>query len=81
MRWPPHLYILLTIKNKLFPEKLLLILLLVLCCFYRSSHRRCSVRKGALRVFSKFAGKYLYQGLIFNIVAGMRPATLLKKRL
>ena len=35
----------------------------------RSSHRRCSIRKGMLRNFAKFTGKRL------------RPATLLKKRL
>ena len=37
----------------------------------RSSHRRCSIKKGALRNFAKFTGKQLYQNL--------RPATLLKK--
>ena len=40
-----------------------------------------SVRKGILRNFAKFTGKYLCQSLIFNKVAGLRPATLLKKRL
>ena len=30
---------------------------------YRSSQRRCSVRKGVLRNFAKFAGKHLYQSL------------------
>ena len=39
----------------------------------RSSHRRCSVRKGVLTNFSKFTGKLLCQSL--------RPATLFKKRL
>ena len=33
---------------------------------FRSSHRRCSVRKGALRDFAKFTGKYLCQSLFFN---------------
>ena len=46
---------------------------------YRSSHRRCSVRKGVLRNFAKFTEKHLYQSLFFNKFAG--PATLLKKRL
>ena len=46
-----------------------------------SSHRRCSVRKGVFRNFTKFTGKYLCQGLFFNEVAGVRPGTLLKKRL
>ena len=47
----------------------------------RSSQRRCSVRKGALRNFGKFTGKHLCQSLFFNKVAGLRSATLLKKRL
>ena len=47
---------------------------------YRSSHQRCSVRKGIFRDFAKFTVKYLCQSLFFNKVAG-RPATLLKKRL
>ena len=47
----------------------------------RSSHRTSSVRKGILRNFAKFTGKHLRQSLFFNKVAGLRPATLLKKRL
>ena len=46
---------------------------------YRSSHQRCSVRKGVFRNFAKFTVKYLCQSLFFNKVAGLRPATLLKK--
>ena len=52
-----------------------------MAAFSRSSHRRCSVRKGVLRNFAKFTGKHLSQGLLFNKAAGLRPATLLKKRL
>ena len=37
----------------------------------RSSHRRCSVRKGFLRNFAKFTGKHLCQSLFFNKVAGL----------
>ena len=33
---------------------------------YRSSHRRCSVRKGVLRNFAKFTGKHLCQSLFFT---------------
>ena len=44
-----------------------------------SSHRRCSIRNGVLRNFVKFTGKLLCQGLFSNKVAGLRPATLLKK--
>ena len=47
---------------------------------YRSSHLRCSMKKGVLRNFGKFKGKHLYQSLFFNKVAG-RPASLLKKGL
>ena len=43
--------------------------------------RRCSVKKGVLKNFTKFTGKHLCQSLFFNKVAGLRPATLLKKRL
>ena len=46
----------------------------------RSRHRRCSVRKGVFRNFAKFTGKHLCQSLFLNKVAGLRPATLLKKR-
>ena len=38
------------------------------------------LRKGALRNFAKFTEKHLCQSLFFNKVAGLRPATLLKKR-
>ena len=49
--------------------------------YVRSSHRRCSVRKGVLWNFVKFTGKHLCQSLFFDKVVGLRPATLLKKRL
>ena len=38
---------------------------------YRSSHRRCSVRKGVLRNFAKFTGKNLCHGLFVNKVVGL----------
>ena len=41
----------------------------------RSSHQRCSVRKGVLRNFANFTGKHLCQSLFFNKVAGNRPGT------
>ena len=37
-------------------------------------------KKGVPKNFAKFAGKHLCQGLFFNKVAGLSPATLLKKR-
>ena len=47
----------------------------------RSSHQRCSIKKGVLRNFAKFLRKRLCQSLFFNKVAGLRAAILLKKRL
>ena len=47
----------------------------------RSSHWRCSIKKGVLRNFAKLRGKHLCQSLFFNKVAGISPATLLKQRL
>ena len=46
---------------------------------FRSSHLRCSVRKGVLRNFAELTGKHLCQSLFFNKVAPLGPATLLKK--
>ena len=37
--------------------------------------------KGVLRNFAKFTGKHLCQGLFFDKVASLRPATLKNKRL
>ena len=49
--------------------------------YYRSSHHRCSTTRGVLKNFAKFKEKHLYRSLSFNDVAGLRPATLVKKRL
>ena len=38
---------------------------------YRSSHQRCSIRKGVLRNLTKLTGKQLCQSLFFNKVAGL----------
>ena len=43
--------------------------------FSRSSHRRCSVRKGVHRNFLKFARKHLCQSVPFNNVAGLSLRT------
>ena len=48
---------------------------------FRSSRRRCSIKKGVHKNFTKFTGKHLRQSLFFNKVAGLRPATLVKKSL
>ena len=47
----------------------------------RSSHWRCSVRKGAFMNLAKFTRKHLCQSLFFSKVTDLRPATLLKMRL
>ena len=47
----------------------------------RSIHQRCSTRKGVLRNFTKFTGKDLNQSLFLNKSTGLRPATLLKRKL
>ena len=47
----------------------------------RSSHQRCSMKKGVLRNFTKFTVKHLCQSLFSNKVADLRPATLVKKKL
>ena len=44
------------------------------------SYQRCLMKKGVIRNFTKFTGKYLSQSPFFNKVAGPRLATLLKKR-
>ena len=39
------------------------------------------MKKGVLKYFAKFTRKHLCQCLFFNKVSGLRPVTLLKKRL
>ena len=41
--------------------------------------RRCSVEKLPLKISQKATEKNLYLSLRFNTVAGLRPATVLKK--
>ena len=49
--------------------------------FYISSHPKVFCKKDVLRNSAKFTEKHLCQSLFFNKVAGLRPPTLLKKRL
>ena len=44
-------------------------------------NRRCSFGKSAPKNFAKFTVKHLCQSLLFNQVAHLKPATLIKKRL
>ena len=48
---------------------------------YKSSYREVFCKKVVLRNFAKLTGKHLCQRLFFNKTAGLRPATLFKKRL
>ena len=48
---------------------------------YRSSRAEVFSKKGVPKNYAKFTGKNLCQSLFFNKVSGLRPATLLKKRL
>ena len=48
---------------------------------FRSCRPEVFCKKGVLRNFVKFTKKRLCQSLFFNKFAGLRPATLLKKRL
>ena len=41
--------------------------------FYK---KRCSIRKGVLRNFTKFTGKHLCESLFFNEVAGLKNTFL-----
>ena len=48
---------------------------------FRSSHRRCSIKKAILKHFVIFTEKHLCRGLFFNKVAAHLACTLIKKRL
>ena len=62
-----------------FWERLFSCILLFSTASSRSSHRRCSIELGVVKILTKFTGKHLCQSLFK--VTGLRPATLLKKRL
>ena len=48
---------------------------------FRSSHQRCSMKKRCSQKFLKIHRKQMCLSLFFNTAAGLRTATLLKKRL
>ena len=50
---------------------------------FRSSYQRCSIVKVFLEIFKKFTSEkhLICQSLFFDKVTGLRPATLLKRRL
>ena len=43
---------------------------------FKSSHYRCSMKKGVLKNFTKFTGKHLCLSLFFNKVVGFRHISL-----
>ena len=47
----------------------------------RSSRPEMLCKNGVLRNIAKFTGKHLCESLFFNKFAGVRPATLLKKKI
>ena len=44
-------------------------------------HQKCSVKKGVLRNFAKFTGKFLCQSLFFNKVAEAWACNFIKKEI
>ena len=63
-------------------DHLVLVLILVLILtHFRGSRPEVFFKKGVLRNFAELTGKHLCQRLFFNKVVGLKPATLLKKRL
>ena len=86
-----RIYILLHVKEHNFMHFFMLIFKIIesLQCILKwvnitmteAVAQRFSVREVVLRNFAKLAGNHLYQSLFFNKVAGLRPATLLKKLL
>ena len=48
---------------------------------FRSGHRRCSLKKGTIRNFTKFTGKNLYQSLFFKKVADLTCIIIKKENL
>ena len=60
---------------------LILTVLPPISCFIQKQPPEVSYKKDALENFAKFTGKYLWQSLFFNKVAGLRSTTLLKNRL
>ena len=76
-----------TLERSLFKEKkvkdmntlIISFVAIYLAANTRSSHKKCSKKKGVLRNFTKFTGKHLCQSLFFNKVAGLRSTTLLKR--
>ena len=53
----------------------------MLLASFRSSRSEVFFEKGVFKNFAKFTGKYLCQSLFVNKISGLRPATLLKKKL
>ena len=68
-------------KKLIFFQKKFVFFNLVLQQMNNHSRPKVFCKKGVLRNFAKFTGEHKYQSFFFNKVAGLRPATLFKKRL
>ena len=42
------------------------------CLNFRSHHRRCTLKKVALKIFSEFTGKHQCRSLLFSNVTGLQ---------
>ena len=49
--------------------------------YHRSSRTEAFFKRNVLQKFAKFIGKHLCRNIFFKKVAGLKPATFLKKRL
>ena len=79
LRKPALLYFYISYKSRVGKNSSVNDIFLSIFFFFRSSHPEMFCKKGVLRNFVKFTGKHLCQGLFFDKVTGLAPATLLKK--
>ena len=78
------MYIVIYVPNYVHNMYLCMWMCISVCMKLRKQQRQSSrsvLQKGVLRNFAKFLRRQPCQSLFFNKVAGLRPATLLKKRL
>ena len=57
------------------------LVIFIFLLLFRSSRPKVFCKRGVLKNFANFTGRHLCQNLFLNKIAGLRPATLLKKRL
>ena len=91
--WKIHFFEILKLRSKIVikerHENIVKLLFPTICIYHfhvwkqflKKQYREVFREKGILKNFTKFTGKHLCWSLFFNIVAGLRPTILLKKRL